>query len=143
METVTKSLTGDNKMKIQIIESVSSVDERGFIAMPISDEQLKSIYNIHIVSLKPGCVRGNHYHEHQTEYICVLGGHSKLLSIDNESNEKIDLILDGKKCPLIIVPPHVTHALKNIGKETIYLLCYTNKPITSDKRDMVRNVILE
>lgn len=130
-------------MRIQIIESVSSADERGFTAMPISDEQLKSIYNIHIVNLKPGRVRGNHYHEHQTEYICVLGGYSQFLAVDNENGEKTDLILDGEKCPLIIVPPNITHALKNVGKETAYLLCYTNKPFTADKRDTVRNTILQ
>lgn len=130
-------------MKIQIIELVSDTDERGFIVTPVSDEQLKSIYNLHIVSLKPGRIRGNHYHEHQIEYICVLGGPSRLLAIDNKTDKKTDLILDGGKCPLIIMPPDVTHALKNIGKEAIYLLCYTNKPFSPNKRDTVKNIILE
>lgn len=130
-------------MNVQIIKTVSATDERGFTAVPISDEQLKSIYNVHIVSLNPGSVRGNHYHEHQTEYICVLGGPCKLVAVDNESDEKMDVILDGEKCPLIIVPLRVTHALKNIGGETIYLLCYADRPLDPDKRDVVRSVILE
>lgn len=130
-------------MKISVIESVSGTDERGFIVTPISDEQLKSIYNVHIVSLKPNSVRGNHYHAGQTEYICVLGGPAKLLAVDNESGEKTEYIFDGEKCPLIVVPSNNTHAIKNISKETIYLLCYSNKPLDPSKRDVVANIILE
>jgi UDP-2-acetamido-2,6-beta-L-arabino-hexul-4-ose reductase len=131
------------EMKIRIIETVSDSDERGFLSLPITDEQVKSIYNFHIVSLKPGHVRGNHYHRHQTEYICVLGGQSKFLAVDNKNKEKTELVLDGNKCPLITVPPFVTHAVKNIGNETVYLLCYTDKPFNPDKRDMVKDIILD
>jgi len=45
-------------MKVEITEQVSGRDERGLTAAPISDEQLKSIYNVHIVSLKPGYLVG-------------------------------------------------------------------------------------
>ena len=130
-------------MNVQIIKTVSATDERGFTAVPISDERLKSIYNVHIVSLKPGSVRGNHYHEHQTEYICVLGGPCKLVAVDSESDEKMELVFDGESCPLIIVPPRVTHALKNVGEETAYLFCYADKAIDPKKRDVVKSVILE
>lgn len=130
-------------MNVQIIKTVSATDERGFTAVPISNERLKSIYNVHIVSLKPGSVRGNHYHERQTEQICVLGGPCKLVAVDSESDEKMELVFDGESCPLIIVPPRVIHALKNIGEETVYLLCYADRPHDPDRQDTVRSVILE
>ena len=130
-------------MKIRITESASQRDDRGFLAMPISDDQLSSIHNIHIASIRPGCIRGNHYHEHQTEYICVLGGRSTFLAVDNESDKRTELTLDGEKCPLIEVPPNVTHALKNTGEEMVYIVCYSDRPFDPDGRDMVRNPILE
>jgi len=51
-------------------------------------------------------------------------------------------IIEGKRCPLIIVPRKVVHAFKNISNEKMYLLCYTDKPLI-DERDVIKKVILK
>lgn len=130
-------------MKVQITEAIRGADERGFSAAPVGDEELKSVYNLHIVSLKPGAVRGNHYHEHQTEWICVLGGPCKFVAVDRESGERMELVFDGESCPQIVVGPGVSHAAKNTGEEAIYLLCYADQPLDRENPDVVRSVVLE
>lgn len=128
-------------MEPSIIELAKEEDERGFAVKLFKGKQLKDIYNIHLISLNPGAVRGNHFHPTQTEYIYVLGNQAKLVTVDCATDERSIKIIDGKRCPLIIVPPKVAHAIKNIGIEKIYLLCYTDKPLIPEK-DVIKKVIL-
>jgi len=129
-------------MEPSIIELASEEDERGFVVKPFQGKQLNTICNIHIVSLNPGTVRGNHYHPTQTEYILVLGNQGKLVTVDNETDKRNEMIIDGKKCPFITVTRNVVHAFKNIGTERMYLLCYTDEPLVPD-RDVIKKAILE
>lgn len=129
-------------MDTTIIELATKEDERGFVAKPFQGKQLNAIYNIHLVSLNPGAIRGNHFHPTQTEYICVLGNQAKLVMVDSRTDKRSEKIIDGKRCPLIMVPQKVAHAIENIGSESIYLLCYTNKPLIPE-RDVIKKVILK
>ena len=129
-------------MEPTIIELAPEEDERGFTVNPFKVKQINHIYNIHLVSLNPGAIRGNHYHPTQTEYICVLGTQGTLVTVDNKTDKRSEKIIDGKKCPCIIVPRDVTHAFKNTSTERIYLLCYTDKPLILE-RDVIKKVILK
>lgn len=136
-------MKGNWYVKVTIRESIVSTDDRGFLAKPMGDDPAREISNIHLVSLGPGKVRGNHFHENQTEYISVIGGRVQLIAIDNETHERIDTILDGTRVPVITIPPRVTHALKNIGTEANYLLCFSHVESGTWAGDVKRRVILE
>jgi dTDP-4-dehydrorhamnose 3,5-epimerase-like enzyme len=129
-------------MEPTIIEQASVADDRGFVVRPFEGKQLNDVCNTHLVSLNPGAVRGNHFHPAQTEYIFFLGDKCKLVTVDSVTGERTEKIIDGKKCPLIIVPQKIAHAIKNISAEIIYLLCYTDKPLIPE-RDVIKKVILE
>ena len=128
-------------MEPTIIELATKEDKRGFTVKPFEGKELDSIYNVHLVSLNPGTVRGNHFHPTQREYIFIMGNKAKLVIVDNATGTRSEKILEGKGCSLIIVPPKVAHAVKNIGNETIYLLCYTDNPLSPEK-DVIKKVIL-
>jgi dTDP-4-dehydrorhamnose 3,5-epimerase-like enzyme len=130
-------------LKVTIRESIVSTDGRGFWSRPIPGDEVRAVSNIHLVSLEPGSVRGNHYHESQTESICVIGGRVRLVALDEETGEKIDTILEGASAPVITIPPGIVHALKNIGSETNYLLCFSRLDSGSWEGDVRRRVILE
>ena len=130
-------------MWVNIRNSVDCSDERGFLSKPFSESQIRSFRNIHIVSLEPGKVRGNHYHEYQIEYICVLAGRVRFIAIDGESGEMLDEILDGSRAPVAEIPARVTHALKNVGNETSYLLCCSDVAHVPDSDETVKDIILE
>ncbi len=65
---------------IQVKEIESYQDDRGWCIRPISDDDIKNgtISDIHMVSMKPGTVRGNHYHMHKTENILIVGSTCRL-----------------------------------------------------------------
>jgi dTDP-4-dehydrorhamnose 3,5-epimerase-like enzyme len=130
-------------MKVTIRETFVDSDGRGFRAQPIEDELVSSVSNVHIVSLLPGAVRGNHYHAHHVEHLCVIGGRVRFRAVDTESEETIDTELDGSRVPVIRIPPLVSHAVKNIGAETLYLLCYSVVESGSWRGDVARRVVIE
>ncbi|OGL39555.1 MAG: hypothetical protein A3C43_10850 [Candidatus Schekmanbacteria bacterium RIFCSPHIGHO2_02_FULL_38_11] len=87
-------------MKFIKIEDLNfSSDNRGIAIRPISDEELQSkkLFNLHLVSLKPEVVRGNHYHQYQNEVICVFGSRCRIVAVDNRTGEREEKIIEEDK----------------------------------------------
>ncbi|OGL46250.1 MAG: hypothetical protein A2W05_10090 [Candidatus Schekmanbacteria bacterium RBG_16_38_10] len=130
---------------IEILDIETSADNRGIAIRPVSDEELqkKNIFNLHIVSLKPGVVRGNHYHQYQNEIICIFGSRCRVVAVDNKTGRREDEIIEEERNVLLKVPTNVTHALKNIGNGILYLLCYSDRKYDSENYDAVANKVLD
>ncbi|MFH1486504.1 MAG: WxcM-like domain-containing protein [Chloroflexota bacterium] len=120
-------------------------DERGWVLEPISDAELsnREILNVHIVCAEPGSVRGNHYHTIRRESICILSGTFLCVAVDNATEERLELTAGPERNLCLTVPRNVGHALKNIGQDKGYLLCYSDKPFNPDNPDTVRKVVLD
>jgi dTDP-4-dehydrorhamnose 3,5-epimerase-like enzyme len=129
-------------MEPTIIELASGTDERGFSIKPFEGKQLDAVFNIHLVSLNPGTTRGNHFHPTQTEYIFVLGKQGKLVTVDSVTDKRSETVINGEKCPRIVIPPQIAHAIKNTSSEQMYLLCYTDSPLIPE-RDVIKKVLLK
>ncbi|GAX62332.1 dTDP-4-dehydrorhamnose 3,5-epimerase and related enzymes [Candidatus Scalindua japonica] len=119
-------------------------DDRGWCIRPITDDDIKNdkISDIHMVSMKPGAVRGNHYHINKTENILIIGSTCRLLVVDNNTNEKEEKIIENSDKKLFIIPPEVTHAIENIGNETSFLLCFSEVHGSLKNQDMINNKII-
>lgn len=112
---------------IQIKEIEFDQDDRGWSLKPITDNDMKNgiISDVHIVSMKPGAIRGNHYHAHKTEYILVIGSACRVVAIDNNTKKKEEKTIENNSKILLVISPNVTHTVENIGNEVSYLLCYS------------------
>ncbi len=114
-------------------------DERGFVAEILRREELgekKNFGQIYLTTANPGFVKGNHYHQRKTEWFTVVKGEGKLFLEDLESGEKEEILMNEKGNFLVIeVPPQVAHAIKNTGKEVLYLLAYIDEPYNPDDPD--------
>jgi len=103
-------------------------DERGWGLNPIEVVELHggAIPSIHVVSMKPGAVRGNHHHVGASEWILVCSGEVKFAWRDGEALSETCISV-GEKYPVMFrVAPGVEHAVCNISDETIYLLCFSD-----------------
>ncbi len=120
-------------------------DSRGWSIEPVSGEEIKSqnITNLHIVSLKPGALRGNHYHLHMTEHMFVIGGKCKVTVEDSKRHQREEVIIENSVETLLIFPPLITHAVENIGSEMSYLFCYSRIDEDSRKSGTVTNKIVQ
>ena len=129
---------------IQIKEIEFNQDERGWSIQPITDEEFSTcnISDVHMVSMKPGTIRGNHYHVHKTEHMLIIGGPCRVVVVDNNTKKREERIIEENTKALLIFPPNITHAIENISNELSYLLCYSKVKEYSDKPDVVRNKII-
>jgi UDP-2-acetamido-2,6-beta-L-arabino-hexul-4-ose reductase len=129
---------------IQIKEIEFDQDDRGWSIRPITDEEISSgrIKDIHIVSMRPGAIRGNHYHAYKTEHIFIMGSTCRVVVMDNNTKEREEEIIEHNKKALLVIPPHVTHAIENVGNEMSYLLCYSKAEEDLDMSDVVKNKIV-
>jgi len=129
---------------IELIDLATSSDSRGIAIRPISDKELQNqkLFNLHLVSLKPGVVRGNHFHEYQNEVICVFGSRAKVAAVDNTTGDREEEIIEEDRAVMLKIPKNISHAIKNIGNSILYLLCYSDQKYQPEKPDSIANKII-
>jgi len=129
---------------IQVKEIEFYEDDRGWCIRPISDDDIKDgiISDIHMVSMKPGAIRGNHYHVNKTEHILIIGSTCRVLVVDNNTKEREEKILENNEKDLFVIPPGVTHAIENIGNDVSYLFCFSRVKDGLKDSDVVNNKII-
>ncbi|MBN1289305.1 MAG: cupin domain-containing protein [Actinobacteria bacterium] len=128
-----------------VIKLNSDTDDRGWVRRPFDDGFLEEgcVTNIHVVSIRSGSIRGNHYHRYQNEYVWVMTGRVELTAVDNETGGKETMSIDGETDGIMVkVPPCVTHAFKNTGDRTAYLFCASVVLEKTEGRDSVRSQIV-
>jgi oxalate decarboxylase/phosphoglucose isomerase-like protein (cupin superfamily) len=79
----------------------------------------------HLISIRPGQVRGNHLHPGHREYLFTFHGAGVLLWED-PPGEVQERLLTGRRT-LVAIPPGVAHALRNPGPEILYLLAWRER----------------
>ncbi|MBI2861505.1 MAG: WxcM-like domain-containing protein [Chloroflexi bacterium] len=131
---------------IEIVQaSVFSVDERGWNIDPVDRQGFETtgIKNMHIVSVRPGAVRGNHVHHLQREHMCLLQGTVLLVHAD-ASGVVGRRLIEVSRTPVIIkIPPRVAHAIKNVGDQLAFLVCYSDRDFDPDHRDSESTLLLD
>jgi dTDP-4-dehydrorhamnose 3,5-epimerase-like enzyme len=114
---------------IKQIESPMTPDDRGFVCFPLDEEVLArgEYYNVHIPSMKPGVVRGNHRHPAKEEYVFIMGERCRVVAEDQETRAREELYFEQQPDKVLVFPANVAHAIKNEGTEVVYLFCYNKR----------------
>lgn len=114
-------------------------DARGALFEPLSDAELASQRNVHVVLTEPHEVRGNHVHHTATETTTVVG---PCLIRLKESGVIRDIeVAAGEICRLVI-PPGVVHAYRNTGDATMLLVSFSTQLHDPSGADTQREQIL-
>ena len=93
-------------------------DERGF-----SFALEAGLENFHIVSIRPGRIRGDHFHDYD-EVVIVLGGKGIAQIEMGEDLSKKRFVVDNAFFP-ILFPASVRHVIRNVGDQDFYLVCFS------------------
>jgi UDP-2-acetamido-2,6-beta-L-arabino-hexul-4-ose reductase len=75
----------------------------------------------------PGITRGNHYHTRKIERFAVIKGKALIQLRKVDSDEIIDILLDGNEPSYVDMPIWYTHNIKNIGEEDLYTIFWINE----------------
>jgi len=137
-----KFIKKENKVKYEIKDLGVHSDERGWLIEMLKENELKDkIRQIYVATIKPGCVRGNHYHLKRIEWFFIATGKAELILEDIETKEKVCFKLSSKRPKVITVFPKIAHTVKNSGKETIYLVSAQNDIYNPKDPDTFANLV--
>lgn len=130
------------KANIYNLGNYSGSDKRGWMFGLFDKKWMKNerVKNIHIGSIEPKQVRGNHYHTKQKEWMFVFGG--KAIFAWQEGNKILRRKISSKEFLLFEIPAGVSHAIKNIDTHKIYVCAFANNVYNKQNPDMVEDKIL-
>jgi UDP-2-acetamido-2,6-beta-L-arabino-hexul-4-ose reductase len=127
-------------MKVKINQLKTHTDIRGIVFEPIERESICTQQNCHIVISKPGIVRGNHYHLYGTETIVVAG--PALLRF-KEGTDVYDFEVHLEQVYKLVIPPKVSHAIKNVGEKENILVAFNTIPHDPEKPDVITDTLMD
>ena len=128
-------------MSVKIDKLKTNEDTRGTVFEPIENESINTQQNSHVVISKPGVIRGNHYHLRGTETLAVMG---PALIRFKEADEILDFEVPSEQVYKFVIPPKVTHAIKNIGeKEIILIAAFNTVPHNPEKPDVISEILMD
>jgi dTDP-4-dehydrorhamnose 3,5-epimerase-like enzyme len=130
----------DNGYNIEKI--VLHEDTRGWFSEVLRASGIDSaIKQVSVASMKPGQIRGNHYHNIKHDWFFVFGGDAEFWVGDpaTQENKKIDI--SENNLVRIHVLPKTIHAVKNISKNTIYFIEVVDHEYDQKNPDVVSHII--
>lgn len=123
------------KQSVTVVERVKTHgDGRGSVFEPLTDDEIASQKNVHVVLTQPKEVRGNHVHRVAVETTTVVG---PCLVRLKEAGTIRDLQIPAGEVWRLIIPPGVVHAFRNTGDIPMVLISFStvvHDPMGSDSR---------
>lgn len=102
-------------------------DERGFVFFPFQNlpagfplEEMCT--SIHIISIEPGHIRGQHRHPGKTEWLLLIHGTGRLFWRPADGQVQERLLFAPHT--LVVIPQGVPHTLRNEGSGSLYLFAW-------------------
>jgi mannose-6-phosphate isomerase-like protein (cupin superfamily) len=114
-------------MELKVALKVNE-DERGWLIEAFRDEFPKG--QIYVFSIKPGKVRGKHYHKMKKEWFCVIQG-SGIIKVDGKEHKV-------KAFDKVYIPPNAYHEVTNTGKALLVAVAYSSEKYNPDNPDTYR-----
>lgn len=119
-------------------------DERGeSYSVPLEYlEFLGAPKDVHIASIGPGHVRGNHYHVERHELIMVLPHDAWSLHWDTGAETRVSTrTFQESRAVAIAIPPHSSHAIRNDGQALLWLIAASDGLYDPASPDVHRRVV--
>jgi oxalate decarboxylase/phosphoglucose isomerase-like protein (cupin superfamily) len=101
-------------------------DARGWVLNPLPLAGLEStpLGNLHVASMQPGAVRGNHAHGSASEWLLFCGGPAVLLGGTPGDAGAEEIIINGGEPELFEIPAGLPHAIVNRSDREIFLVVF-------------------
>jgi oxalate decarboxylase/phosphoglucose isomerase-like protein (cupin superfamily) len=119
------------------VELTNHADARGssFVVPP---ELLAGfpVVDMHVATIEPGSVRGNHFHLERRELLVVMADDTWSLHWDGGAGTAVHKRdFAGPGAVLVSVPIGSSHAIRNDGSAPMRMVALTNGPYDPDRPD--------
>ncbi len=82
------------------------------------------VNDLHVASMKPGVIRGNHVHD-RDEIICIIGGKGICeISVEDNPGEVSERIHVDGNIKTYRIKSGTKHKVCNVGKKEFYLIAF-------------------
>jgi dTDP-4-dehydrorhamnose 3,5-epimerase-like enzyme len=122
---------GKHAPKVRVSDLPNNGDGRGysFTAPAEALDFVGRVRDVHLSSMLPGSVRGNHSHLRRREAIVVLHeDHWSLHWHEDEHGAPSHRQFGGVGAKLILVMPGASHAIRNNGGKPLSLVAFASEP---------------
>jgi dTDP-4-dehydrorhamnose 3,5-epimerase-like enzyme len=116
-------------VELTIIELKDSGDERGnsFRVPDGCFGEAFTVRDVHLTTLQPGHIRGNHFHVARNEKLMVMSTDRWSLHWDSGGGTPVEVrVFDGPSAVLVYVPPYASHAIRNDGNKPLQIIGLTD-----------------
>jgi dTDP-4-dehydrorhamnose 3,5-epimerase-like enzyme len=114
---------------LRIIPLPDSGDDRGF-SSAIPHEylvHLEAVEDLHVTTLEPGYIRGNHFHRVRNELLLVHHADTWSAFWDTGEGTRVESqTVKGVGAALIVVPKLWSHAIRNDGDHVLQIVGMTD-----------------
>ncbi len=87
--------------------------------------------------IKPGIVKGNHWHHTKNEKFLVVGGRGVIRFRRIDDEEVIEYRVTGDKMEVVDIPPGYTHNIENTGDTDLILFIWCNERFDPERPDTI------
>jgi len=111
------------------VTALTRADERGWHLRPLDAIPVPRdrIEEMHVVSVRPDAVRGNHVHDESTEWLLVCGGPAVAAWRAPGQDGVGRMEIPGDAPQLLEIPPGTAHALRNPGGQVLHLVAFSDR----------------
>jgi UDP-2-acetamido-2,6-beta-L-arabino-hexul-4-ose reductase len=99
-------------------------DKRGELAEILKSAQAGQIF---LSRTRPGCIRGNHYHDTKVEKFAVIDGDAVIRFRHILEPIEFEYAVSGKDFRVVDIPPGYTHSIENVGHNDLVVLFWANE----------------
>ena len=125
-------------MSLRVFHLADNSDIRGSsFSVPASAwEFLGSVQDMHIADIRPGTVRGNHYHRNRRYVLCIRYIDRWALHWDSGAETQVQTQnFSGSGLVLVEIEPMLSHAVRNDGSSVIQMIGIYNTVYDPKKPD--------
>ncbi|WP_459115363.1 polysaccharide biosynthesis C-terminal domain-containing protein [Pseudonocardia eucalypti] len=135
--------------KMEVVPLDESADHRGFSFSLLSEHlgRIGGVHDLHIAEIRPGEIRGNHYHAKRGEIIAIVYHDEWSLHWDEgDGTESRSQVFQGAGAVAVVPPKNWSHAVRNDGSQSMLIVAASDKPysrhaVNEIERDAIRRVV--
>lgn len=104
---------------------------------------LDNIQNIHFGKIRPGSIRGNHYHYQSKEMLVIA--YSDIWTLGWAEKDSVEVSIKeftGSGAVLIKVNEGMVHSIKNTGEKDLEIIALSDRTFSKENPDTYSKILL-
>lgn len=131
---------------VEFVTYKPSEDLRGYSFLLDDDiaKFIQAVRNLHVSTVLPGKIRGNHFHTKKREILFAMPGCRWLIAWDQGKHTAIkEQTFSGETAVLVKIAPLSSHAVKNVDKKDLVLLSMGKERYNPEDPDAQTRIVLD